>query len=153
MAAVRAFRTRCLGLESAACLDLQYTPASLVIAHHRGRLPAVLHGRGACILNMTSQTQIRGLARPAPVVRVACHRHLPPTGSCHRHGRASSRLVGSLGSKSAARLCPRYMPAVYQLHSTSSAQLHQAHLSCPNIHNFNLSFTKPEIPHIHMLCT
>ena len=68
-------------------------------------------------------------------------------------GRALSRLVGSLRSKSAARLFPRYMPAVDQLHSTSSTQLHQAHLSCPNLHNFNLSFTKPEIPQMHMLCT
>ncbi|KAF2611212.1 hypothetical protein F2Q70_00010256 [Brassica cretica] len=109
MAAVRAFRTRCLGLESAACLDQQYTPASLVIAHHRRRLPAVLHGRGTCILNMTSRTRIRGLARPAHVVRISCHRHLPWTGS----SRASwPRFVPS-GWVSQIKICGSPLSAIY----------------------------------------
>ncbi|KAF3602344.1 hypothetical protein F2Q69_00033564 [Brassica cretica] len=71
MAAVRAFRTRCLGPESAACLDPQFTPASCVIAYHRGQLLAVLHGRGTWPQYMMSRIVFRGLARPAPVVRVA----------------------------------------------------------------------------------
>ncbi|KAF3501896.1 hypothetical protein F2Q69_00033563 [Brassica cretica] len=72
MAAVRAFRTRCLGPKSAACVDPRYTPASRVIAYHHGQLLAALHGRGPWPQYMMSQIVFRGLARPVPVVRVAC---------------------------------------------------------------------------------
>ncbi|KAF2599411.1 hypothetical protein F2Q68_00008199 [Brassica cretica] len=96
IAAVRAFRTRHLGLESAAWLDPRHRPRLLSssftadtfkphfmaadqaalngrASSHlfsfgigRGWPQAALHSRCPCIQNTTSRTRIRGLARPAP---------------------------------------------------------------------------------------
>ncbi|KAF3528133.1 hypothetical protein DY000_02037531 [Brassica cretica] len=102
---------------------------------------------------MMSRTEIRGLSRPAPVVRVACLVHHREQLPAALHGRGSRLRTRCLWSNSADGLRPQYMPAPHQLHSISSTQLHQVHFSCPNLHISNLSLTKPTIPHMHMLCT
>ena len=129
MAAVCAFRTRCLGPKSAACLDPRYTPASLVIAYHRGQLPAALHGCGSSSQNIVSLVVFRGQDKPALYGRTLQH------GSCREHhqavlhGRGLFVPNGLLGPESAGRLCPQCTPAFHQFHSTLSTYLAQTFIT------------------------